>query len=123
MDHPARQHYPQLTAAEERDLLRRNYLLLQTGQASLGLIGPDVLGIAVEPRQDEIVLHFAIAAHTAEVEEDLDDIVFELRAFLGGGPEQHLTITTELHVGHPHATWFSPRYAVLYLAKTKAEAE
>nr|WTB28166.1 hypothetical protein OG781_00020 [Streptomyces sp. NBC_00830]WTB35917.1 hypothetical protein OG781_46565 [Streptomyces sp. NBC_00830] len=124
MDHPARQYYnPQLTAAEERDLLRRNYLLLQAGQASLRLIGPDLLGIAVEPRPGAIVLHFAVAAVTAEVEEDLDDIVFELEVFLAGGPEQHSTITTELHIGHPYATWFSPRYAVLYLAKTKTEAE
>ncbi|MFJ3882918.1 hypothetical protein ACIPW5_36380 [Streptomyces sp. NPDC090077] len=124
MDHPARQYYnPQITAAEERDLLRRNYLLIQTGQASLGLIGPYVLGIAVEPRPEEIVLHFAVAAHTAEVEEDLEDIVFELAVFLAGGPEQRSKITTELHVGHPPATWFSPRYAVLYRAKTNAEVE
>ncbi|MER5728434.1 hypothetical protein ABT084_08840 [Streptomyces sp. NPDC002138] len=124
MDHPARQYYnPQITAAEERDLLRRNYLLIQTGQASLGLIGPDVLGIAVEPRPEEIVLHFAIAARTAEVEEDLEDIAFELEVFLAGGPEQRSKITTELHVGHPHAAWFSPRYAVLYLAKTKTKTK
>ncbi|MFJ9342321.1 hypothetical protein ACIRP0_23945 [Streptomyces sp. NPDC101733] len=41
--------------------------------------------------------------------------------FLAGGPEQHSKITTELHTGHPPATWFGPRYAVLYRAKTKAE--
>lgn len=72
---------------EERVLLRRNYLLNQTGQAALGLIGPHLRGIAVEPRPDAIVLHFAITARTAEVEEDLDDIIFELEVFLGGGPE------------------------------------
>ncbi|WP_345190851.1 hypothetical protein [Streptomyces lavendulae] len=124
MDHPARQYYnPQITATEERDLLRRNYLLIQTLQASLGLIGPDVLAIAVEPRPEEIVLHFAVAALTAEVEEDLEDIVFELTVFLAGGPEQRSNITTELHVGDPHAKWFSSRYAVLYRAKIKTEVE
>ncbi|MFD3870244.1 hypothetical protein [Streptomyces sp. NPDC058623] len=124
MDHPAKQYYnPQITADEERDLLRRNYLLIQAGQASLRLIGPDLLGIAVEPRPGAIVLHFAVAALTAEVEEDLDDIVFELEVFLAGGPEQHSTITTRVHIGHPHERWFNPPYAVLYLAKTKAEAE
>ncbi|MFD5143084.1 hypothetical protein [Streptomyces sp. NPDC058401] len=124
MDHPARQYYnPEITATEERDLLRRNYLLIQTGQASLGLIGPDVLGIAVEPRPEEIILHFALAALTAEVEEDVEDIVFELAVFLAGGPEQRSKITTELHVGDPHTTWNSPRYAVLYRAKIKTEAE
>ncbi|MCX5152206.1 hypothetical protein OHB36_36710 [Streptomyces sp. NBC_00320] len=118
MDHPARQYYnPQLTEAEERDLLRRNYLLLQTGQATLGLIGPNLLGIAVELRPDAIVLHFAIAARTAEVEEDIDDIIFELEVFLGGGPEQHSEITTELHIDQPGATWPGHRHALLHLAK------
>ncbi|MCX5409911.1 hypothetical protein OHA37_39490 [Streptomyces sp. NBC_00335] len=124
MDHPARRYYnPEITATEERDLLRRNYLLIQTLQASLGLIGPDVLAIAVEPRPEEVVLHFAVAELTAEVEEDVEDIVFELTVFLAGGPEQRSKITTELHVGDPHATWHSRRYAMLYRTKIKTEAE
>ena len=50
VDHPARQYFnPHLTAAEERTLLRRNYLLLTAGQAAPGLIGSGIFGIAVEP--------------------------------------------------------------------------
>ncbi|MER7514593.1 hypothetical protein ABTX82_40730 [Streptomyces lavendulae] len=77
----------------------------------------------VDGSSTKIVLHFAVAALTAEVEEDLEDIVFELTLFLADGPEQRSNITTELHVGDPQATWFSSRYAVLYRAKIKAEAE
>ncbi|MFB8201245.1 SigE family RNA polymerase sigma factor [Kitasatospora purpeofusca] len=59
MHNPGRQYYrPNLTAAEERALLRRNYLVLMTGQVTLGLIAEDI-GIAVEGRPDTVVLHFA----------------------------------------------------------------
>ncbi|MFJ1709404.1 hypothetical protein [Kitasatospora sp. NPDC088346] len=122
MDHPAQQYYnPDLTAAEERALLRRNYLVLMTGQAMLGLIGAGMLGIAVEGRRDAVVLHFAITTRTAEIEEDIDDIAFELRAFLVGGPEQHSPITSRVHVGRPDATWPGRSHALLYLAKPQGE--
>ncbi|MFJ4851646.1 hypothetical protein [Streptomyces sp. NPDC088733] len=68
MAHPAQQYYnPDLTDEEEGALLRRNYLLLMTAQAALGLIGPDLLGLAVEPRQGEVVIHAAIRKETPEV--------------------------------------------------------
>ncbi|WIX93235.1 hypothetical protein [Amycolatopsis sp. DG1A-15b] len=118
MDHPARQYYnPSLTASEERTLLRRNYLLLQTGQAALGLIGPDMLAIAVEAQPEAIVLHFAVAAHTTEIDEDINDIAFELDALLGGGPEQSSGITTQIHLGQPDNTWPGGAHALLYCAK------
>lgn len=122
MDHPARQYYnPVISAADERALLRRNYLLIQAGQAALGLIGPDLLGIAIEPRPGAIVLHFAIGVRTPEVQEDLDDIVFELEAFLGGGPEQRSDVTVEIHVGQPDATWSGRPHALLFLAKPEVQ--
>ncbi|MER7756691.1 hypothetical protein [Kitasatospora sp. NPDC097643] len=122
MEHPAQQYYnPHLTAAEERALLRRNYLLLQTGQAALGLIGPGMLGIAVEARSGVIVIHFAIANRTAEIEEDIDDIIFDVEAFLSGGPEHHSQIASQVHVGQSDSTWPGRSHALLYLAKSPAE--
>ncbi|MDT0266719.1 hypothetical protein RM844_10480 [Streptomyces sp. DSM 44915] len=119
MDHPARQYYnPRLTAAEERDLLRCNYLLLQAGQAALGLIGPDLLGIAVEPRPGAVVLHFAVAAYSAELAEDLDDLVSELSVCLAGGPERDSEIIAAPHLGPPDPSWPGHRHAPLYLAKS-----
>jgi hypothetical protein len=122
VDHPAEQYYnPNLTAAEERALLRRNYLVLMTGQAALGLIGADMLGIAVEARSDAVVLHFAVTTRTAEIEEDIEDIAFELQAFLAGGPEQHSRIISRVHVGRPDATWPGRSHALLYLTKAQGE--
>ena len=117
-EHPADRYYnPRLTAAQERTLLRTNYLLLQTAQAALGLIGPDILGIAVEPRPDAVVLHFAVTGRTPEIDEDLKDIADDLLAFLGGGPEQLTDILTQIHVGRPDMTWPGRAHALLYIAK------
>ncbi len=122
MDNPGRQYYhPNLTAAEERALLRRNYLVLMTGQAALGLIAEDMLGIAVEGRPDTVVLHFAVTTRTAEIDEDIDDIAFELRTFFADGPEQHSPITSRVHVGQPDATWPGRSHALTYLAKPQGE--
>jgi len=121
--HPVEQYIaPGLTLVQERALIRRNYLLLQTGQAALGLIGPDMLGIAVEPRIDDvIVLHFAVAARTAEVEEDIEDIVGDLDALLGGGPDERSMISSEVHVGKPDHSWPGRSHALLYKAKLAGE--
>lgn len=122
MPHPAAQYYSAyLTPAEERTLLRRNYLLLQAGQAALGLIGPDILAIAVEPRHDEVILHIAIASHTKAVQEDVADITGDLDAFLAGGPEQRTRISAEIHTGPADEGWPGRGHALLYLAKPKAE--
>ena len=107
-----------LTAEQERTLLRRNYLLLMTGQAALGRIGPDILGIAVEPRPGAVVIHIAARQKSAEVAEDLADLTGDLGAFLAGGPEQHSTITTDLHIGQADSAWPGRQHALLYLAKT-----
>ena len=87
MNHPAEQYYNLRLGDEEKALLRRNYLLLMTGQAALGLIGPDVLGIALELRAQAVVLHVAALQETAELAEDIAEIVCELEAYLSGGPE------------------------------------
>jgi len=122
VDHPARQYYnPHLTPDEERALLRRNYLLLHAGQATLGLIGSNLLAIAVEPGPSAIVLHFAIAAHTTEVDEDIEDIFFQLDATLSGGPEEHSELKTQIHVGQPDDTWPGRSHALLYLAKPTSQ--
>ncbi|MFJ8212066.1 hypothetical protein [Streptomyces sp. NPDC096033] len=54
------------------------------------------------------------------MEEDLDDIIFELEVFLGGGPEQRSEITAEVHVGRTDATWPGRQHALLYVAKPEA---
>lgn len=122
MPHPAEQYYsPHLSLGEERALLRLHYLLLQTGQAALGLIGPDVLGIAVEPRFDEVILHVAATAHTETLDEDVNDIVDDLIAFLAGGPERLTRISTQIHSGAADLSWPGRSHPLLYLAKPEPE--
>ena len=122
VDHPARQYYnPDLTEDQERTLLRRNYLLLMTGQAALGLIGEEINGLAVEPRSDAVGIHAAVERETPELVEDLDDIAFELGAFLAGGPEEHSLITTQLHTGPADSSWPGRAHDLLYLAKRTGE--
>lgn len=120
MTHPAQQYYnPDLSDGEERALLRRNYLLLMTGQAASRLIGPDLLGLAVEPRQGEVVIHAAIRRETPEVLEELDDIAGDLDGFLQGGLEAKSAITRRVHIGPPDATtWPGFAHALLCIAKT-----
>jgi hypothetical protein len=118
MAHPAQQYYdPDLTEGEERVLLRRNYLLLQTAQDALGLISADMLALAVELRPDALVIHVAVNRETPELTEDLDDIVADLEAFLASGPDQASAITTRVHLGPPDATWPGSTQALLYVAK------
>jgi hypothetical protein len=120
--HPAQQYYnPDITAEQERALLRRNYLLLQISQAARGLISREILGIAVEPRPEAVVIHAAVSQETPALAEDLSDIVFELEALLGGGPEQRSLITTQIYVGQPDPTWPGFTHAVLYQAKPTEE--
>jgi hypothetical protein len=98
-------------------LLRRNYLLLQTGQAAFGLISADMLALAVEPRPDALVIHVAVSRETLGLTEDLDDIVADLEAFLAGGPDQNSAISTRVHLGPPDATWPGSTQTLLYVAK------
>lgn len=123
MAHPAQQYYnPELTEDEVRALLRRNHLLLQTSQAALGLISADILALAVEPRPDAVVIHTAVSRNTPELAEDLDDIAFELEAFLAGGPEQSSTVTTRIHLGPPrrHMARRHPRTPIHGQARQRA---
>ena len=122
MPHPAEQYYsPHLSLAEERALLRLHYLLLQTGQAALGLIGPDILGIAIEPRFDEAILHVSATAHTETLDEDVNDILDDLIALLASGPERLTRISTQIHVGAADLSWPGRSYPLLYLAKPETE--
>ncbi|MEY9932556.1 hypothetical protein ABH926_007207 [Catenulispora sp. GP43] len=120
MPHPAEQYYsPKLSLSEERALLRRNYLLLMTGHAALGLIGPEIRGIAIETRPDDIILHIAATADTETLREDINVITDDLDAYLVSGPEHLTPISTQIHVGQADTSWSGRAHDLLYLAKTE----
>lgn len=118
MAHPFSNYMnPDLGAEELAALVRRNFLVLQAVQAALGLVGPGILGLAVEPLPDEIVIHAAIEKNTPELSEDLNDIIDDLEALLAGGPDSDSRIRLQLHHGHPGQAWHNDSWASFYISK------
>jgi hypothetical protein len=66
--------------ADRAELDWTNYVVVQAVQASLGLIRPDVLGIAVEARADGVTFQVALFRGSTQADEDVEDIVFEFDA-------------------------------------------
>lgn len=95
---------------------RENSLVLQTLQASHGLVSPTMNAIAIQVEIDKVVLHFLVAQDSSEVEEDIEDMIFELDALLGGS----LRIEARVCVGRSAADWPGQRWRLIYLAKPTA---
>jgi len=96
------------------NLDRENHVVLMVLQALLGLVSSDLLGVAVRVEQDRVLLYFAVDALTPEVQEDIDDVVFETEVFLGRDvpvPER------EISVGYPALGWVGRNYRLVFLAK------
>lgn len=92
---------------------RENMLVLQAVQASLGLVSLDVLGVSVEAGPGQVVLHFAVKRETEGVNEDVDDIIFELDALLEGSER----LESRVYLGAPHENWPGRIWRLIYLAK------
>ena len=110
-------------------LLWQHYVHAQTAQASRGLIGHDVLALAVEIGEGSVTLHAVVSQRTDEVLEDIDDVCSELDVLLDG----HTLITAEVYLGLGVGTesefgllegWNqSLRVIPIYVAKHALEAE
>lgn len=96
---------PDFTADQRRHLRRINYLVLMTGQAALGLIGPGWRALAVGVSDQEIVVYAAVEVATDEIDDDLDDLVRDLDAFLSGGPEANKPIRLVVNIGTLSSSW------------------
>ena len=72
----------------EPDALRReNGIVLDAVQALLGLISSDVVAVAVLVEPHRVELSFWVHRHTAEIEDDMDQAVFDMDALSSGqGP-------------------------------------
>jgi hypothetical protein len=110
----ARSKLPQgLLGAVVKDVTSENAVLLQALQASHGLISADMRAIAVQMIPDGVVLHFAVNRETDELKEDVDDILFEMDAFL----ETRVLLKAGIHLGYPDGNRPGRRHRLLYLAK------
>lgn len=89
------------------------------GQAALGLIGSEVVGMAIEPRLGEVVIHVVVTRETPALAEDLEDIAFELAVFLADGPERDTLISTRVQLGGVDGMWHDhQRFAPFYIARS-----
>ncbi|WP_326582264.1 hypothetical protein OG250_25840 [Streptomyces sp. NBC_00487] len=97
------------------DALRReNGIVLDAVQALLGLISSDVIAVAVLVEAHRVELTFWVRGRTPEIEEDVDQAVFELDALFS---EEHPLIESRIHVGHPDPTMLGSYGRMIYWAK------
>lgn len=97
----------------EYHLERENRLVLDVVQAALGLISREVRAISVELDANRIILHVAVYEHSAQVEEDVEDLLFELDALQNGS----IAIKSSIFVGAPNADWPGNSGRRVYAAK------
>ncbi|MEU1889546.1 hypothetical protein ABZ491_29225 [Micromonospora rifamycinica] len=97
----------------EISLERENRLVIDVVQAALGLISPEMQAISFDVKSERINLYIAVRERSQRVDEDVEDLVFELEA-LQDGP---VTIEPYIFVGSPGAEWPGGSGRRVYLAK------
>lgn len=96
------------------DLERENEITLYAVQALLGLIATETIAVAVLVEAEGVELTFWVHRQTAEVEDDVDQAVFELDALFSG---DHPLIVPRIHVGDPDPPTLR-KYRMIYWAKS-----
>jgi hypothetical protein len=99
----------------EFPLERENGLVLDVVQAALGLISPEICAISVEQDSNRITLYVAVSESNAQVNEDIEDLVFELEA-LQDGP---IAVEASIFVGAPSGDWPGINRRKIYMAKPR----
>lgn len=96
-------------------LMWENFALLMALQASIGCIGPDVRGIAVEARPDRIVIHACLRRRSERALEDLADLTSDLETDLTGTTDPPVEVQLVTEVGDTDQSWSGYQYRRLYL--------
>jgi hypothetical protein len=97
----------------EASLERENRLVLDVVQAALGLISREMRAISIDQDSNRINLYVAVRERNAQVDEDVEDLVFELDA-LQDGP---VRIESHIFVGAPNLEWPGNSGRRVYVAK------
>ncbi|GIG01132.1 hypothetical protein [Catellatospora citrea] len=111
--------YPQIVLNPDADLQRltwENHVVLAAVQASLGNIGPDVRGIAVEAGKDRVTFHVALTQRSAKGDEDIEDMLSEFEAVTGGYVRGTFALDTLVTVGDTGPEWSGYRWRRIFLA-------
>ncbi|AGL14836.1 hypothetical protein [Actinoplanes sp. N902-109] len=90
-----------------------NKLVLDVVQAALGVISHEMLAISVERADNGIKLYVAVSELNEQVEEDVDDLVFELQAL----QERLVQIEFFIYVGKVSADWPGISARRVYVSK------
>ncbi|MEU8661149.1 hypothetical protein [Actinoplanes philippinensis] len=88
-------------------------MVLDVVQAALGLISPEMRAISFELSSDRISLYIAVRERNQHVDEDVEDLVFDLEA-LQDGP---VAVEPHIFVGPPGPEWPGNSGRRVYLAK------
>lgn len=96
---------------------RENQLVLDVVQAALGLISRDMLAISIGVSQDRVMLYFVVRERNHQVDEDIEDIIFELHTLQSGPIEVDLSV----HVGLPNDEWPGILGRRVFVAKDAVE--
>jgi hypothetical protein len=95
-------------------LRRENAIVLDAVQALLGLISSDVIAVAVLVETHRVELSFWVRRRTPELEEDIDQAIFELDSLFS---EEHPLIESRVHEGPPDPKTFGSYGRMIYWAK------
>ncbi|WP_416904400.1 hypothetical protein [Micromonospora echinospora] len=96
-----------------RDLERENRLVLDVVQAALGLISGYIRAISIGLEPQRVILHIAIHRHSAQVDEDIEDLVFGFEAL----QDRNIAVEAAVFVGAPNADWPGRSGRLVYVAK------
>ncbi|WP_393086530.1 hypothetical protein [Streptomyces sp. LN704] len=97
------------------ELERVNDIALMAVQALLGLISSDVVVVAVAAHEGRVLLSFWVRRQTAEIDEDIVDVMGDLEAFLC--PDNPL-IESRVVVGAPEVAATRPQERMVDWAKS-----
>lgn len=93
----------------------QNQVLLEALQASQGLIGPSVLGLAIEAGYDLVVLHACVSFEHAEDLEDLKELAADLSDALESYTSPAPAVELRVQVGETDQSWSGYQQRRLYL--------
>lgn len=91
-----------------------NYVVLAVVQAMLGYVQSTIRGVAVEFDGTSVVIHFAIAEMTPELQEELDDVVADVEGLLW--PERP-DVVKRVFLGDSGPEWDGRHHRLVILAK------
>ena len=89
-------------------------------QASVSYIGPEVLGISVEAKIDEIIVHICLREKNQAVVEDLQDLPAEFDAAQSAVVEPPVRMTIVEYLGDTDPRWPGYPHQRIFLAGDRA---